>query len=241
MGIFQAIGIFYQVPLRLDKPDLIRADTFNYFSGTVIRITVANSNNKLVDYGKDRFNGSLYRVVKFCRIFYEREPAYSHLVSVGSLQLYANFLKVKGQMLPSPDAGELRNFNMAQQRLAHITLVVDDYDRALKFYTEILGFNLVEDTVQTETKRWVLIQPPGSTGCCLLLAKAVTDEQKSRIGNQTGGRVFLFLHTDNFKRDYQELVMKGVRIIREPSVEKYGTVSVFADLYGNLIDLVEPH
>ena len=129
---------------------------------------------------------------------------------------------------------------MTKQRLAHITLVVDDYDRALKFYTEILDFRLVEDTALSETKRWVLIQPPGSTECCLLLAKAVTAEQKSRIGNQTGGRVFLFLHTDDFMRDYQDLQLKGVRIVREPSVEEYGTVAVFADLYGNLIDLIEP-
>lgn len=129
---------------------------------------------------------------------------------------------------------------MKKQRLAHITLVVDDYDRAIKFYTEILDFRLVEDTILSETKRWVLIQPPGSTECCLLLAKAVTEEQKTRIGNQTGGRVFLFLHTDDFKRDYQDLQLKGVRIVREASVEEYGTVAVFADLYGNLIDLVEP-
>lgn len=129
---------------------------------------------------------------------------------------------------------------MTKQRLAHITLVVDDYDRAIKFYTEILDFRLVEDTILSETKRWVRIQPPGSNECSLLLAKAVTEEQKSRIGNQTGGRVFLFLHTDDFMRDYQDLQLKGVRIVREPSVEEYGTVAVFADLYGNLIDLIEP-
>ena len=129
---------------------------------------------------------------------------------------------------------------MTKQRLAHITLVVDDYDRAIKFYTEILDFRLVEDTMLSETKRWVVIQPPGSNECSLLLAKAATEEQKTRIGNQTGGRVFLFLHTDDFMRDYQDLQLKGVRIVREPSVEEYGTVAVFADLYGNLIDLIEP-
>lgn len=129
---------------------------------------------------------------------------------------------------------------MTKQRLAHVALLVDDYDRAIKFYTEILDFRLVEDTLLSNTKRWVLIQPPGSTECCLLLAKAVTEEQKNRIGNQTGGRVFLFLHTDDFPRDYQNLQLKGVRIVREPSVEEYGTVAVFADLYGNLIDLIEP-
>lgn len=131
-------------------------------------------------------------------------------------------------------------FKMTKQKLAYITLVVKDYDEAIKFYTEILKFRLVEDTTLSETKRWVLVQPPGSTECCLLLAKAVTDEQKRSIGNQTGGRVFLFLHTNNFKRDYAHLIAKGVSIIREPSIEKYGTVAVFADLYGNLIDLIEP-
>ena len=129
---------------------------------------------------------------------------------------------------------------MTKQRLAHISLLVDDYDRAIKFYTEVLDFSVVEDSRLSDSKRWVLIQPPGSTGCCLLLAKAVTEEQRSRIGNQTGGRVFLFLHTDDFKRDYQELVRKGIRVVREPSLESYGTVAVVADLYGNLIDLVEP-
>jgi catechol 2,3-dioxygenase-like lactoylglutathione lyase family enzyme len=126
------------------------------------------------------------------------------------------------------------------QRLAHITLVVDDYDEAIKFYTEKLNFRLVEDTVLSETKRWVLVAPTGSGECGLLLAKASNEEQKSRIGNQTGGRVFLFLNTDNFKRDYDNLIAKGVTIVRAPSVEEYGTVAVFADLYGNLWDLIEP-
>lgn len=127
-----------------------------------------------------------------------------------------------------------------RQRLSHITLVVNDYDEAIKFYTEILNFHLVEDTALSEKKRWVVIRPPGSSACGLLLAKAATEEQKSRVGNQTGGRVFLFLHTDDFKRDYENIKSKGVKIVREPSVEDYGTVAVFADLYGNLIDLVEP-
>lgn len=126
------------------------------------------------------------------------------------------------------------------QHIAQITLVVDDYDRAIKFYTEKLNFRLIEDTVLSDTKRWVLLAPPGSRACCLLLAKAATEEQKSRIGNQTGGRVFLFLNTDNFKRDYENLKANGVTIVREPVVEKYGTVAVFADLYGNLWDLIEP-
>ncbi len=126
------------------------------------------------------------------------------------------------------------------QRLVQITLVVDDYDKAISFYTEKLHFTLVEDTVLSETKRWVRIAPPGSKECCLLLAKAANEEQKSRIGNQTGGRVFLFLYTDNFQRDFENLKAKGISIIREPVVEPYGTVAVFADLYGNLWDLIEP-
>jgi len=126
------------------------------------------------------------------------------------------------------------------QHIAHITLVVDDYDEAIKFYTEKLSFRLIEDTVLSETKRWVLIAPNGNGECCLLLARAASDEQRSRIGNQTGGRVFLFLNTDNFKRDYDNLKANGVTIVREPSEEAYGTVAVFADLYGNLWDLIEP-
>ena len=127
-----------------------------------------------------------------------------------------------------------------QQKLAHITLVVNDYDDAIKFYTEKLHFTLIEDTVLSETKRWVLITPPGSDGCQLLLAKASTDEQKSRVGNQTGGRVFLFLYTDDFWRDYKNMLGKGIVFVREPVTEAYGTVAVFPDLYGNLWDLIEP-
>lgn len=126
-----------------------------------------------------------------------------------------------------------------KQSIVHIALVVDDYDEAIKFYTEKLDFTLLEDTPQSETKRWVLVAPRGSEECCLLLAKGVGDEQRSRIGNQTGGRVFLFLKTDDFWRDYETLRQKGVAFIREPKTEDYGTVAVFADLYGNLWDLVE--
>lgn len=127
-----------------------------------------------------------------------------------------------------------------KQRLAHIAIVVDDYDEAIKFYTEKLHFNLVEDTTLSETKRWVLVRPKGSNECCLLLAKAANDEQKSRVGNQTGGRVFLFLHTDNFERDYQNLLTRQIEIVRQPQKEVYGTVAVFRDIYGNLWDLIEP-
>ena len=127
-----------------------------------------------------------------------------------------------------------------KQNLIQIALVVDDYDKAIQFYTEKLKFTVVEDTKLSDTKRWVVVAPPGSTGCNLLLAKAANEEQKSRIGNQTGGRVFLFFHTDNFKRDFENLKANDVKIIREPAVEVYGTVAVFADLYGNLWDLIEP-
>jgi catechol 2,3-dioxygenase-like lactoylglutathione lyase family enzyme len=126
------------------------------------------------------------------------------------------------------------------QHIAHIALVVEDYDQAISFYTEKLNFKLVEDTILSETKRWVLIAPPGSGSCNLLLAKAANEVQRSRVGNQTGGRVFLFLYTDNFHRDFEILKAKGVSIVREPSVEAYGTVAVFSDLYGNLWDLIEP-
>jgi uncharacterized glyoxalase superfamily protein PhnB len=126
------------------------------------------------------------------------------------------------------------------QYVAQITLLVREYDEAIKFYTEKLNFNLIENSVISSTKRWVVISPPGSDGCCLLLAKASNEEQMKFIGNQTGGRVFLFLYTDNFKRDYQNLIDNGIRIEREPKTESYGTVAVFSDLYGNLWDLIEP-
>ena len=133
------------------------------------------------------------------------------------------------------------------QRIVHLALVVDDYDDAIRFYTEKLNFVLLEDTALSETKRWVRVAPPGtgsaplSAGsCALLLAKANGDEQRSRIGNQTGGRVFLFLHTDNFWRDYHAMTANGVRFLRPPANEPYGTVAVFEDLYGNLWDLIEP-
>ena len=126
------------------------------------------------------------------------------------------------------------------QKLAHIAIVVNDYDEAIKFYTEKLHFDLVEDTRLSETKRWVLVRPKGGDSCCLLLAKAASEEQLSRVGNQTGGRVFLFLHTDNFERDYQNLLEHQIEIVRQPQSEEYGTVAVFKDLYGNLWDMIEP-
>ena len=127
-----------------------------------------------------------------------------------------------------------------KQHLAMVAIVVRDYDEAIGYFTKVLNFTLVEDTKLTESKRWVIVSPPGSSGCNLLLAKAANEEQESRIGNQTGGRVFLFLYTDDFWRDYTSLQEKGVEFMREPSEETYGTVSVFKDLYGNLWDLIEP-
>ena len=126
-----------------------------------------------------------------------------------------------------------------KQSIVHVALVVDDYDEAIKFYTEKLDFTLIDDTPQSETKRWVLVAPKGPEGCCLLLAKGVGEEQRSRVGNQTGGRVFLFLKTDDFWRDYKSMSARGVNFVREPKDEEYGTVAVFEDLYGNLWDLIE--
>ncbi len=127
-----------------------------------------------------------------------------------------------------------------QQQIAQIAIVVNDYDEAIRFYTQQLNFTLVEDTKLSEQKRWVLVAPPGSNGCKLLLAKAANELQQSRVGNQTGGRVFLFLHTDDFWRDYNDYSNKGIKFVREPAIEPHGTVAVFQDLYGNLWDLIQP-
>jgi catechol 2,3-dioxygenase-like lactoylglutathione lyase family enzyme len=127
-----------------------------------------------------------------------------------------------------------------KQSIVHVALVVRDYDEAIRFYTEKLNFTVVEDTYQPEQdKRWVLIAPPGSNGPTLLLARASTPEQERFIGNQTGGRVFLFLSTDDFWRDYNRMISLGITFVRPPKVEPYGTVAVFQDLYGNLWDLLE--
>jgi catechol 2,3-dioxygenase-like lactoylglutathione lyase family enzyme len=125
------------------------------------------------------------------------------------------------------------------QTLGYIALVVRDYDEAIAFFTTKLEFQLIEDTDLGNGKRWVRVRPPGSTGTDLLLARAVNPEQASRIGNQTGGRVFLFLHTDNFWRDYHGMTAHGVKFCRPPSEESYGTVAVFEDLYGNKWDLLQ--
>lgn len=120
-----------------------------------------------------------------------------------------------------------------------ISLLVRDYDEALTYYRDILGFVLIEDTVLTFSKRWVVVAPAGDAGCHLLLAKAANEKQQKFVGNQTGGRVFLFMYTDDFWRDYQNLIDKKVKFVREPVNESYGTVAVFEDLYGNLWDLIE--
>lgn len=123
--------------------------------------------------------------------------------------------------------------------IGYITLLVRDYDEALNFYTESLGFKLVEDTPLADGKRWLLVAPPGSTETSILLAKASTPDQAARIGDQTGGRVALFLHTDDFRRDYDRMLSKGVVFVEKPRNEPYGTVAVFCDLYGNRWDLLQ--
>ena len=129
-----------------------------------------------------------------------------------------------------------------QQSIAHIALVVNNYDEAIQYYTTILNFELIEDTKLSQERRWVLVQPRGShNGCKLLLAKAANPIQQQSVGNQTGGRVFLFLHTDDFDRDHQDYTSKGVVFVRPPVVEPYGKVAVFKDLYGNLWDLIQPN
>ena len=129
---------------------------------------------------------------------------------------------------------------MMKQSIVHVALVVKDYDEAIVFYTQMLHFTLLEDTYQpAQDKRWVVIAPPGSVGATLLLAKASKPEQEPFVGNQTGGRVFLFLNTDDFWRDYTEMVANGVKFVRPPKEEAYGLVAVFEDLYGNLWDLLQ--
>ncbi|MBW8368889.1 MAG: VOC family protein [Arenimonas sp.] len=129
-----------------------------------------------------------------------------------------------------------------QQAIAHVSLLVRDYDEALSFYVNTLGFLLLEDSPRPEeNKRWVVVTPPGSSGASLLLARASTPEQLTLVGNQTGGRVILFLQTDDFWRDYNRFVAAGVRFVRPPAEQDYGTVAVFQDLYGNLWDLLQYH
>ena len=128
-----------------------------------------------------------------------------------------------------------------KQRIAHIALVVKDYDEAIDFYTKKLDFTLLEDTKLDEKKRWVMVAPRGAKECCLLLAKAANEEQSKSIGNQTGGRVFLFLFTDDFWRDYSKMVDRKINFVSPPTEYEYGKVAVFEDLYGNLWDLLEPN
>jgi catechol 2,3-dioxygenase-like lactoylglutathione lyase family enzyme len=126
------------------------------------------------------------------------------------------------------------------QTIGHVTLLVRDYDEAIEFYVNCLGFRLVADEDLGDDKRWVLVAPPGAAGTALLLARAVTPEQEARVGDQTGGQVFLFLQTDDFWRDYDAFKSRGVRFMEKPRQEAYGTVVVFVDLYGNRWDLLQP-
>ena len=126
-----------------------------------------------------------------------------------------------------------------RQSIGYVALVVRDYDEAIEYYTHALGFQLVEDTSLGDDKRWVLLAPPGSVESRLLLAKASTPEQQARVGDQTGGRVFLFLHTDDFWRDYREMIARGIKFREAPRDESYGTVAVFEDLYGKRWDLLQ--
>jgi catechol 2,3-dioxygenase-like lactoylglutathione lyase family enzyme len=127
-----------------------------------------------------------------------------------------------------------------KQEITQISIVVKDYDEAIAFYTQKLNFELLEDTIRNEAKRWVRVRPQGSEGCGLLLAKAKNEQELQSVGNQTGGRVFLFLHTDDMERDYANLIANEVKIVRPLSIENFGKVCVFADLYGNLWDFIEP-
>lgn len=145
-----------------------------------------------------------------------------------------NFLVIPRFLYLWPKSIEMK------QRIAQVTLLVKEYDEAIQFYTEKLGFLLVEDTRLSEEKRWVIISPQGATETRLLLAKATNEEQMKSVGHQAGGRVFLFLFTDDFWSDYHRMVEKGVNFVREPQSHAYGQVAVFEDLYGNLWDFIEP-
>ena len=126
-------------------------------------------------------------------------------------------------------------------RIAHFSIVVREYDEAIAWFTQKLGFRLVEDTKLSETKRWVLVAPPGEGNTSLVLGRALNDAQKAAIGNQTGGRVGFFLETDDFRRDHEAFIARGVEFIESPRAEEYGTVAIFKDLYGNKWDLIEYH
>ena len=134
---------------------------------------------------------------------------------------------------------QLHSFSKMRQHIGFVTLLVRDYDEAIDFYTQMLGFRVIEDTRVSIDKRWVVVSPEGENGTCLLLTKATTQAQADRIGDQTGGRVFLFLHTDDFWRDYKEMRSSGVHFTETPRQEPYGSVAVFTDLYGNRWDLLE--
>jgi catechol 2,3-dioxygenase-like lactoylglutathione lyase family enzyme/RimJ/RimL family protein N-acetyltransferase len=163
-----------------------------------------------------------------------RLPGAFHHQQLGYIDAFVMFKDLAPQPTPGVSA-------MPKQSLSLTSVLVREYDEAIDFYVKVLGFTLVEDTpIPQQDKRWVVVAPPGAGESRLLLARAVGPEQESRVGNQTGGRVFLFLHTDDFWRDYNSYAARDVGFVRPPSEERYGTVAVFRDLYGNLWDLVQP-
>jgi catechol 2,3-dioxygenase-like lactoylglutathione lyase family enzyme len=162
-----------------------------------------------------------------------RLPGAFHHQQLGYIDAFVMFKDLAPQPTPGVSA-------MPKQSLSLTSVLVREYEEAIDFYVKVLGFTLVEDTpIPQQDKRWVVVAPPGAGESRLLLARAVGPEQESRVGNQTGGRVFLFLHTDDFWRDYNSYAARGVGFVRPPSEERYGTVAVFRDLYGNLWDLVQ--
>jgi len=177
-----------------------------------------------------------------CFPFFNNWYFYDYNIAFFTLLIKRSFLKrfLEKGLIAVEKIKILTKTKSMKQRLAQIAIVVKDYDGAIDFYVNKLHFDLVEDTVLDAKKRWVLVRPSGTTETCLLLAKAANEEQASRIGNQAGGRVFLFLFTDDFERDYQNLIAQEIEIIRPPTDFEYGRVAVFADLYGNLWDLIQP-
>jgi catechol 2,3-dioxygenase-like lactoylglutathione lyase family enzyme len=163
--------------------------------------------------------------------------AFNYLINLN--KYIKNSPSAQFKLIPQNQFIKTNQKNM-YQRIAHITLVVEDYDEAIEFYTQKLDFQLLEDTKLSDEKRWVMIAPKGAKECCLLLAKAANERQTKSIGNQTGGRVGFFLFTDDFWRDYNKMKDRQINFVRPPETFEYGTVAIFEDLYGNLWDFIEP-